>query len=325
MCLFVRKAFHDQQGYSFKSDLVFTRVLLLAVVIAQTETRMPPAFVELDEPCGSSLKDVRHSAYNSKIDYPNITPEQSRKITIRSLKHVNVALDEIISHLRELDRTITEVYPDISMMYQLSETRFDWLPDKQINWYRKEVRCMTKINKVLTVLPELSASLKNFSVTFKELSQLRGSCYARISDPLLTVRNSLMSSLYLDTRKALCVVSEGLDNFGCNIKLGTATFDSRHPDWNSNPDCTGLITQDNIVIERYRKFLATWKKIIKLVFDTTRYNRQPCKKKPKLPRCSKQFNSKIKKKLDVKSRKSVDVEVRDMMDNEVDETDGFKD
>lgn len=44
------------------------------------------------------------------------------------------------------------------------------------------------------------------------------------------------------------------------------------------------LSQDNIVIERYRKFLATWKKIIKLIFETTRFNRQPCKKKPKLPR-----------------------------------------
>lgn len=110
--------------------------------------------------------------------------------------------------------------------------------------------------------------------------------------------------------QVLCVVSEGLDNFGCVAEPTITSFNANHPDWNSNPDCTGLITQDNIVIERYRKFLATWKRIIKLVFDTTRFNRQSCKKKPKLPRCSRLFNSKIKK-TDGRSKKK-DTEVNEV-------------
>ncbi|KAI5746888.1 hypothetical protein M8J77_008645 [Diaphorina citri] len=343
-----RKSVHDQQqSFSFRADLVVGRVLLFTVATllelsTQTETIMAPAFVELDNPCGHSIKDFRHFAYNSKTkySYPEITPEQSRKITIRSLKHVGVALDEVLYQLRSQEPSMKEVYPDMSMMYQFSETRFNWLPDKQLNWYKREVRCMTKINKVLTVLPVLAHSLRNYSVAFRELSMLRGSCYLRISDPPLNIRNNLLSSLYRDTKKVLCVVSEALDNFGCDLKPTSDYFDPTDSDWDSNPDCTSLITQDAIIIERYRNFVATWKKIIKLVFDTTKYNRQPCKKKPKLPRCSKTFHSKIKKpkETDAKSKKK-DVEtnndlpkvwekeVRDkeQTDNEVDEMEIFKD
>ncbi|KAL1461230.1 hypothetical protein WDU94_013149 [Cyamophila willieti] len=263
----------------------------------RTEATMNPTFIELNNPCGHTIKDIRHFAYNSKIKYPNITPEQSRKITNRALKHVGVSLGASAKYLDSMNRSMAEIYPDISMMYQFSESGFNWLPNKQMLWYRREVRCMTKVNKILTIFPVLASSLKNFTTTFKELSQLRGPCYATYSDHILNIRNNLMNNLYVDVKKVLCTVSEGLENFGCDIPLAKS-IDFRYPLWNANPDCTGLVTQDVIIIERYRQFLNTWKKILKLIFDSNKFKRQKtkCKIKPKVSPCVKFFTSKIKKK-----------------------------
>uniref|UniRef100_A0A8D8WQ79 Uncharacterized protein n=1 Tax=Cacopsylla melanoneura TaxID=428564 RepID=A0A8D8WQ79_9HEMI len=316
MCLKTRKPFHEkQQGIRFKSDLVVARVILFTIVTLldmspRTEATMNPTFNELNNPCGHTIKDFRHFAYNSKIKYPNITPEQGRKITNRALKHVGVSLGASAKYLESMNRSMAEIYPDISMMvsyqryrrhkeygYQFSESGFNWLPNKQFLWYKREVRCMTKVNKILTIFPILASSLKNFTTTFKELSLLRGPCFATYSDHILNIRNNLMNNLYIDVKKVLCVVSEGLENFGCDMPP-TKSIDFRYPHWNSNPDCTGLITQDVIIIERYRQFLSTWKKILKLIFDTNKFNRQKtkCKKKPKVSQCVKFFTSKIKKK-----------------------------
>lgn len=51
--------------------------------------------------------------------------------------------------------------------------RMNWLPEKQLEWYHREVWCLEKGKKAEMALPRLHDALQRFAITFHHLRRFR--------------------------------------------------------------------------------------------------------------------------------------------------------
>ena len=76
-----------------------------------------------------------------------------------------------------------------------SQYRMSWLPEKQLEWYYREVWCLEKGKKAERALPRLHDALQRFVITFHHLKAftLKSNINA---DSTMIKRNRIIDGMY---------------------------------------------------------------------------------------------------------------------------------
>ena len=75
-----------------------------------------------------------------------------------------------------------------------------WLPEKQLDWYHREVWCLEKGKKAERALPRLHDALQRFAITFHHLRmfRLKSNINAEIT---MSRRNQIIEGMYNEVRR----------------------------------------------------------------------------------------------------------------------------
>lgn len=93
---------------------------------------------------------------------------------------------------------LPQVYKVLKKQYRMS-----WLPEKQLEWYHKELWCLEKGKKAERALPRLHDSLQRFAITFHHLREFRLKSDINV-DHTMEKRNSIINGMYNEILRVSC-------------------------------------------------------------------------------------------------------------------------
>lgn len=76
--------------------------------------------------------------------------------------------------------------------------RMNWLPDKQLEWYHRELWCLDKSKKAERALPRLHDALQRFAITFHHLRIFRLKSNIN-ADVTMIRRNNIIDGMRSET------------------------------------------------------------------------------------------------------------------------------
>ncbi|KZC14691.1 hypothetical protein WN55_07328 [Dufourea novaeangliae] len=198
----------------------------------------------------------------------------------RTLKKVRTQLRVAQNHFRMYINDVRDIY---SKSEQLEgQYKMPWLPEKESEWYTREVFCLEKGKKADRALPHLHDSLQRFAITFHHLKDYRLKSNINV-DLTMNRRNEIIKQMYNEILRALCEVETAISNLGLQIPTAhTAKIVTESSNWAKEGDLTLMLIQDGGVIRLYRKFLNAWTEAFRNATapgpgtcDSTRQNSRP--------------------------------------------------
>ncbi|XP_033220020.1 uncharacterized protein LOC117174773 [Belonocnema kinseyi] len=176
----------------------------------------------------------------------------------RALKRVRTQLRVAKEQLRNDFKDIHEIYSKVYKELKEQQYRMSWLPEKQLDWYHREVWCLEKGKKAERALPRLHDALQRFAITFHHLRafRLKSNINTEIT---MGMRNEIIDGMYSEVRKMLCEVETAIFNLGLPLPTAhKAEIVTENLNWLEEGDWTRMLIQDSGVIRRYRDFLNDW-------------------------------------------------------------------
>ncbi|KAG6795521.1 hypothetical protein HZU73_09304 [Apis mellifera caucasica] len=176
----------------------------------------------------------------------------------RTLKRVRTQLRVAQNHFRKHLDDVHEIY---SKVYSLKgQYRMPWLPEKEFEWYYREVWCLEKGKKADRALPHLYDSLQRFAITFHHLRTFRLKSNINV-DLTMDRRNEIINQMHNEILRVLCEVETAILNLGLQVPAAhTAKIVTESSNWAKEADLTSMLIQDWGVIRLYQAFLKAWTK-----------------------------------------------------------------
>ncbi|XP_026668219.1 uncharacterized protein LOC108623611 isoform X2 [Ceratina calcarata] len=237
----------------------------------------------------------------------------------RTLKRVRtqlrVAQDHFKKHLNDVREIYSKVYKELKEQYRGA---MPWLPEREFEWYYREVWCLEKGKKADRALPHLHDSLQKFAITFHYLSTFRLKSNIDV-DFTMTRRNKIINEMYNEILRVLCEVETAILNLGLQIPPAhTAKIVARNVNWAMEGDLTQMLIQDWGVIRFYQVFLNDWTKAFRNATAIGSGSCDPNSQSPipkhvnkgsgpkgkRIPKIKKQKRPVIKRRPDATGRKS---------------------
>ncbi|XP_031841136.1 uncharacterized protein LOC116430743 isoform X2 [Nomia melanderi] len=177
----------------------------------------------------------------------------------RTLKRVRtqlrVAQNHFRMHFKDVQDIYSKVYKELKGQY-----RMPWLPEKEFEWYTREVLCLEKGKKADRALPHLHDSLQRFAITFHHLRAFRLNSNINF-DLTMNRRNEIIKQMHNEILRVLCEVETAIFNLGLQIPTAhTAKIVTESSNWAKEGDLTHMLIQDGGVIRLYQTFLNAWTK-----------------------------------------------------------------
>ncbi|XP_078048252.1 uncharacterized protein LOC144475823 [Augochlora pura] len=177
----------------------------------------------------------------------------------RTLKRVRtqlrVAQNHFKMHLKDVHDIYSKVYKVLKEQYKMS-----WLPEKEFEWYSKEVWCLDKEKKANRALPHLHDSLQRFAITFDHLTAFQLKSNINV-DLTLDTRKKIIMQMLNEILKVLCEVETAISNLGIKTSMShTERMVTESSNWAKEGDLTLMLIQDWGVIRLYQRFLKAWTK-----------------------------------------------------------------
>ncbi|KAK7866983.1 hypothetical protein R5R35_006817 [Gryllus longicercus] len=176
----------------------------------------------------------------------------------KAMRRVHNQLAVSLQHMKKSQPALRQLYGNFS---KLGELKYDWLPRKQLVWFKKHYQCSS--NKIAEVLPVFHKSLQNFSVTFEAMKPHGESQIGR-KDEIYRIRDPLLANITMWHKMLLCETEAAIHNVRLPapewVSVGILT---KH--WPPNPDLTETLVRDWGVIRQYELFLSEWARIIRLM------------------------------------------------------------
>ncbi|KAG7190463.1 hypothetical protein KM043_006567 [Ampulex compressa] len=175
----------------------------------------------------------------------------------RALKRVRTQLRVAQNHFRKDLKDVQKIYSKVYKVLK-EQYRMDWLPEKQLEWYRREVWCLEKGKKAERALPRLHDSLQRFAITFYHLRafHLKSNINA---DRTMNRRNEIIDGMHNEILRMLCEVETAILNLGLQVPTThTALIVTESSNWAKEGDLTLMLIQDWGVLRLYQTFLNDW-------------------------------------------------------------------
>ncbi|XP_014231863.1 uncharacterized protein LOC106655815 [Trichogramma pretiosum] len=175
----------------------------------------------------------------------------------RALKRVKTQLRVAQNHFRKDLKDIHEIYAKVYKVLR-EQYRMNWLPERQLEWYHREVWCLEKGKKAERALPRLHDALQRFAITFHHLREfrLRSSINA---DTIMIRRNQIIDGMNSEILRMLCEVETAILNLGLQLpSTYKATLVTGSSNWAREGDLTLMLIQDSGVLRLYQAFLNDW-------------------------------------------------------------------
>ncbi|XP_033607384.1 uncharacterized protein LOC111864612 isoform X2 [Cryptotermes secundus] len=206
-------------------------------------------------PCGHSVRADSHTHERTRHGLTKL---------LRAVKtQIGVAKKYFIKEKENMNKTYRQVRELKEELY-----RYDWLPQKQLDWYQNGICSLSKPARVQKVLQLFHSSLQNFTVTFEELKKLQRPENYPMSN--MKTRKKVINGMAELLIQVLCEVEWALESLNLAVpeRVKEDLFPKKEK-WNANPDITGLLVQDWGVISLYKNFLGDWHLIIDRVSKKT--------------------------------------------------------
>ncbi|XP_043508452.1 uncharacterized protein LOC122527924 isoform X1 [Frieseomelitta varia] len=177
----------------------------------------------------------------------------------RTLKRVRTQLRVAQNHFRMHLKDVQEIYSKVYKVLK-GQYRMPWLPEKEFEWYSREVWCLEKGKKADRALPHLHDSLQRFAITFHHLRAFHLKSNINV-DRTMNRRNEIINQMHNEILKVLCEVETAILNLGLQVPTAhTAKIVTESSNWAKEGDLTLMLIQDWGVIRLYQKFLNAWTK-----------------------------------------------------------------
>ncbi|KAJ8688084.1 hypothetical protein QAD02_023879 [Eretmocerus hayati] len=175
----------------------------------------------------------------------------------RALKMVKTQLRVAQSHFRKDLKDIHEIYAKVYKVLR-EQYRMNWLPEKQLEWYHREVWCLEKGKKAERALPRLHDALQRFAITFHHLRAFRLKSNINAEMTMLR-RNEIIDGMYSEILRMLCEVETAILNLGVQMPaMHKSILVSESSNWAREGDLTLMLIQDSGVLRLYQAFLNDW-------------------------------------------------------------------
>ncbi|EFN79200.1 hypothetical protein EAI_10195 [Harpegnathos saltator] len=175
----------------------------------------------------------------------------------RTLKRVKTQLRVAQNHFRKDLKDMHEIYSKVYKVLK-EQYKMNWLPEKQLEWYHKELWCLEKGKKAERALPRLHDALQRFAITFHHLRDYQLKSHINV-DLTMDRRNEIVEGMYNEILRMLCEVETAILNL--SLQLPTphkAHIVTESPNWANEGDLTLMLIQDWGVLRLYQIFLNDW-------------------------------------------------------------------
>ncbi|CAK9800771.1 hypothetical protein ANTPLA_LOCUS2557 [Anthophora plagiata] len=177
----------------------------------------------------------------------------------RTLKRVRTQLRVAQNHFRMHLKDVHEIYSKVYKVLK-GQYRMPWLPEKEFEWYSREVLCLEKGKKADRALPHLHDSLQRFAITFHHLRAFHLKSNINV-DLTMNRRNEIINQMHNEILRVLCEVETAILNLGLQLPTAhTAKIVTESSNWAKEGDLTLMLIQDWGVIRLYQTFLNAWTK-----------------------------------------------------------------
>ncbi|XP_076658812.1 uncharacterized protein LOC143362481 isoform X1 [Halictus rubicundus] len=197
-----------------------------------------------EQPCGNPVP----------MQFKNMPQRHSVHRTLKRVRtQLRVAQNHFRMHLKDVHDIYSKVYKVLKDQYKMS-----WLPEKEFEWYSKEVWCLDKEKKANRALPHLHDSLQRFAITFDHLTAFRLKSNINV-DLTMDRRNKIIMQMLNEILKVLCEVETAISNLGMKVSTShTEKLVTESSNWAKEGDLTLMLIQDWGVIRLYQRFLKAW-------------------------------------------------------------------
>ncbi|XP_011499773.1 PREDICTED: uncharacterized protein LOC105363720 [Ceratosolen solmsi marchali] len=175
----------------------------------------------------------------------------------RALKRVKTQLRVAQNHFRKDLKDIHEIYSKVYKVLK-EQYRMSWLPEKQLEWYHREVWCLEKGKKAERALPRLHDALQRFAITFHHLRAFRLKSNIN-ADMTMIRRNEIIDGMSSEILRMLCEVETAILNLGLPLPIShKSVIVTESSNWAREGDLTLMLIQDSGVLRLYQAFLNDW-------------------------------------------------------------------
>ncbi|XP_012281364.1 uncharacterized protein LOC105700263 isoform X2 [Orussus abietinus] len=175
----------------------------------------------------------------------------------RALKRVRTQLRVAQNHFRKDLKDVHEIYSKVYKVLK-EQYRMSWLPEKQLEWYHRELWCLEKGKKAERALPRLHDALQRFAITFHHLRafELKSNINA---DLTMRRRNRIIDGMHNEVVRMLCEVETAILNLGLQLPVShKSVIVTESSNWAKEGDLTLMLIQDWGVLRLYQVFLNDW-------------------------------------------------------------------
>ncbi|XP_058792492.1 uncharacterized protein LOC131664970 isoform X2 [Phymastichus coffea] len=206
------------------------------------------------EPCGTPIAAAAAAAALGKFP--------QRHSVHRALKRVKTQLRVAQNHFRADLKDIHDIYSKVYKVLK-EQYRMSWLPDKQLEWYHREIWCLDKNKKAELALPRLHDALQRFAITFHHLRMFRLKSNIN-ADFTLIRRNNIVDGMKSEILRMLCEVETAILNLGLQLPTThKSILVTESPSWAREGDLTLMLIQDSGVLRLYQTFLNDWMRALR--------------------------------------------------------------
>ncbi|XP_066598495.1 uncharacterized protein [Prorops nasuta] len=175
----------------------------------------------------------------------------------RALKRVRTQLRVAQNHFRKDLKDVHNIYSKVYKVLK-EQYRMSWLPEKQLEWYHREVWCLEKGKKAERALPRLHDALQRFAITFHHLKSFNLKSNINV-ELTMSRRNEIIDGMYNEVLRVLCEVETAILNLGLQLPTThTPNIVTESSSWAKEGDLTLMLIQDWGVLRLYQIFLNDW-------------------------------------------------------------------
>jgi hypothetical protein len=215
------------------------------------------AVTSFGAPVEQSIKN--HSCGHAIRTASNTGNHGGRHGTAKLICGVGHQIALAMAHFNKEKKIINNYYNEVQPI-QKESFMYDWLPQNQSVWYRKETRSIKRGMKVKKVFEKFMSSLQIFSATFEELKKFR---LGEKEEKEEKDRYNIIDNIHTELIRVLCEVEWTLMCLNAIPPEGKAeNILSKTENWNKNPKGTMLKVQDWGVILFFKAYLKDWEAIV---------------------------------------------------------------
>ncbi|XP_043266920.1 uncharacterized protein [Venturia canescens] len=197
----------------------------------------------------------------------------------RALKRVRTQLRVAQNHFRKDLKDVHDIYAKVYKVLK-GQYHMSWLPERQLEWYHRELWCMEKVKKAEYALPRLHDALQRFAITFYSLRSFRLKSNINV-EFTINRRNEIIDGMQNEVLRMLCEVETAILNLGHQLPVvHKSTIVTESSDWTTEGDLTLMLIQDWGVMRLYQAFLNDWTRAFRNATATGPGTCDPNTKKP---------------------------------------------